>query len=140
MSHSPRTYRISVSALFFMAGLCFSSWASRIATIQQKLDLSEAELGGVLFALPVGLMISLPLSGWAVNKTGSQKVLATSLALYGSSLVGLGLSPNVLLLIVCLVFFGMASNAVNISVNTQAVATENLYPKPIMASFHGLWS
>lgn len=29
---------------------------------------------------------------------------------------------------------------VNISVNTQAVATEGMYDKPIMASFHGLWS
>ncbi len=28
----------------------------------------------------------------------------------------------------------------NISMNTQAVATETLYDKPIMASFHGLWS
>ncbi|NUY80542.1 MFS transporter [Flavobacterium sp. MAH-1] len=140
MTYSPRTYRITVSTLFFMAGLCFSSWASRIATIQQSLGLNEAGLGAVLFALPVGLMLSLPLSGWAVSKIGSRKVLAASLTLYGLMLVCLGLANSVTLLIVCLIFFGMASNAVNISVNTQAVATENLYPKPIMASFHGLWS
>lgn len=140
MTHSPHTYRITVSALFFMAGLCFSSWASRIATIQQNLGLNEAELGAVLLALPVGLMLSLPISGWAVSKIGSRKVLAVSLALYGVMLVCLGLADSVVALIICLVLFGMASNAVNISVNTQAVATENLYPKPIMASFHGLWS
>ncbi len=140
MTYSPRTYRITVSTLFFMAGLCFASWASRIATIQQKLGLNEAELGAVLLALPVGLMLSLPLSGWAVSKIGSRKVLAASLTLYGTTLVFLGLVDSVSLLVLCLVFFGMASNAVNISVNTQAVATENLYPKPIMASFHGLWS
>ncbi|RZJ70573.1 MFS transporter [Flavobacterium sp.] len=140
MTYSPRTYRITVSTLFFMAGLCFASWASRIATIQEKLGLNEAELGGVLLALPVGLMLSLPISGWAVSKIGSRKVLAASLALYGTTLVFLGLVDSVSVLVLCLVFFGMASNAVNISVNTQAVATETLYPKPIMASFHGLWS
>ncbi|HWW40557.1 MFS transporter, partial [Pedobacter sp.] len=43
-------------------------------------------------------------------------------------------------LLICLIGFGLASNAVNISVNTQAVATEGLYRKPIMASFHGVWS
>lgn len=126
--------------MFFMAGLCFSSWASRIATIQQKLSLSDAQLGAVLFSLPVGLMLSLPLSGWAVTKIGSRKVLAVSLALYALSLVGLGYCPTVALLVGCLVLFGLASNAVNISVNTQAVATEVLYTKPIMASFHGVWS
>ena len=126
--------------MFFMAGLCFSSWASRIATIQQKLSLSEAELGAVLFAIPVGLMISLPIAGWAVTKIGSRKVLAAALALYAITLITLGLATNVYVLVICLVIFGLGSNATNISVNTQAVATEALYPKPIMASFHGVWS
>lgn len=140
MSYSPRTYRLTVSTLFFMAGLCFSSWASRIVTIQQQLGLNEAELGAVLLALPVGLMLSLPVSGWAVTKIGSRNVLIASLSLYAIALVCLGIANHVYILIVCLVFFGLASNAVNISVNTQAVATEKLHRKPIMASFHGLWS
>jgi MFS family permease len=140
MIFRPRVVRIAVATMFFMAGLCFSSWASRIATVQQKLALSDAALGGVLFALPVGLMLSLPLAGWAVTKIGSRKVLAISLTTYGLMLICLGLASNVWLLILCLILFGMASNATNISVNTQAVATEGFYTKPIMASFHGLWS
>jgi MFS family permease len=59
---------------------------------------------------------------------------------YGLALITLGLAQNTLQLVICLVCYGFASNAVNISVNTQAVATEKLYGKPIMASFHGLWS
>jgi MFS family permease len=59
---------------------------------------------------------------------------------YGIALVSLGLAKNTFQLVICLVCYGFASNAVNISVNTQAVATEKLYDKPIMASFHGLWS
>jgi hypothetical protein len=34
----PAVLRAAVGAMFFMAGLCFASWASRIATIQQKLN------------------------------------------------------------------------------------------------------
>lgn len=132
--------RAAVAAMFFMAGLCFSSWASRIATIQQNLSLSDAGLGAVLFALPVGLMLSLPLSGWAVNKIGSKKVLCIALSAYGIILITLGLSTQVYQLVLCLVLFGLASNATNISVNTQAVAAENRYENPIMASFHGVWS
>lgn len=132
--------RIAVGSMFFMAGLCFSSWASRIATIQQTLGLSEAALGAVLFALPVGLMCSLPFSGWIITKMGSKKVLLAALVFYGIALAGLGLAQNTLQLVICLAFFGFAGNTVNIAVNTQAVATEQLYGKPIMASFHGLWS
>lgn len=137
----PRTtLRVAVAAMFFMAGLSFSSWASRIATVQQTLDLSDAALGGVLFALPVGLMCSLPFSGWIITKIGSRNLLIGALVVYAASLVTLGLAQNTLQLIICLVIFGFSSNSVNISVNTQAVAAEKLYGRPILASFHGLWS
>ena len=132
--------RIAVAALFFMAGLCFSSWASRIATVQQKLGLSDAALGAVLFSLPVGLFLSLPFSGWVITKIGSKKLLVAALLTYGCALVSLGYAQNTYQLICCLLIYGFASNSVNISVNTQAVATEKLYDKPIMASFHGMWS
>jgi MFS family permease len=135
-----KTLRIAVGVLFFMAGLCFSSWASRIATIQQNMGLTDAALGAVLFSLPVGLMLSLPFSGWIITKIGSKKLLLSAILVYGICLISLGLAQNTFQLIICLVCFGFSSNAVNISVNTQAVAAEGMYDKPIMASFHGLWS
>ncbi len=132
--------RVAVGAMFFMAGLCFASWASRIGNIQQNLGLSLAALGGILLAIPVGLLASLPFSGWIITKIGSKHLLVGSLTVYGVTLISLGLAQNSLQLFSCLFLFGFSSNAVNISVNTQAVAVEKLYSKPIMASFHGLWS
>jgi MFS family permease len=137
----PRTtLRIAVGVMFFMAGICFASWASRIATIQQNLNLSDAGLGGVLFALPVGLMCSLPFSGWVITRIGSRKLLISALIVYSLALVSLGVAQNTFQLVACLLLFGFSSNAVNISVNTQAVAAEELYKRPILSSFHGLWS
>jgi len=132
--------RATVGVMFFLAGLCFASWASRIVTVQQTLHLSDAALGAILFSLPVGLMLSLPFSGWIITIIGSRKLLIAALIAYGVALIGLSLAQNVVQLIACLICFGFSSNAVNISVNTQAVAAEVLYERPIMASFHGLWS
>ncbi|WP_188813456.1 MFS transporter [Hymenobacter cavernae] len=135
-----RTHRLAVGAMFFLLGLCFASWASRIPSIQQKLGFSDAVLGLVLFAMPVGLMISLPIAGWLIAKEGSRKVIVAALLLYSVTLVGLGWAQNIMQLALCLFVFGFASNTANISVNTQAVGVEALYGKSIMASFHGLWS
>src|SRR5476651_3416 len=129
------TLRVAVGALFFMAGLCFASWASRIATVQQTMGLSDAALGAVLFALPVGLMCSLPFSGWMITKIGSKRLLLSAILVYGCALVSLGMAQNTFQLVICLLCYGFSSNAVNISVNTQAVAAEGLHDKPIMASF-----
>lgn len=135
-----RMHRISVGAIFFMHGLCFASWASRIPSIQEKLNLTAAALGTVLFALPVGFFISLPFAGWFVGKVGSKKVVVLSAVLYGLSLVSIGITSNALGLFFCLFSFGFFANLLNISINTQAIAVERLYKKKLMASFHGLWS
>ena len=139
-TYSKATFRFAIGAMFFIAGLCFASWASRIASIQQTLQLSDAALGAILLALPVGLMSSLPFSGWVISKTGSKNLLIIAIIGYGFALSFIGFAQTPFSLILCLVFFGFCSNAVNIAVNTQAVGAEALYDKPIMASFHGLWS
>lgn len=137
---SRRIHRIAVSAFFFLAGFCFFSWASRIPAIQAKLHLDNAALGGVLLGLPVGLMTSLPLAGWLVARIGSRPVVMLAASLYACILPLLGIASQTWQLVACLFAFGMAGNMLNISVNTQAIGTEALYGRTIMASYHGLWS
>ena len=133
-------HRMAAGALFFLQGVCFASWASRIPTIQRGLGLSEAALGLVLLALPAGSMIALPFSGWWVARKGSALVVLTALVFYAMALVGLGLAASLPALLAVLFVFGFTGNVVNISVNTQAVGVEALYGRSVMASFHGLWS
>lgn len=135
-----RTTRIAVSALFFLTGLCFSSWASRIPAIQEKLHLSEGALGSMLLALPIGSMLSMPVAGVLVSKYGSRQVLMVAGLLYAGILPTLGLTGTSWQLFGCLVLFGFCGNMANIAVNTQAVLVEAMYGRSIMASFHGLWS
>ncbi len=135
-----RRYRISVSAFFFIAGLTFATWASRIPDIKNKLQLSDGGLGTVLFALPLGLMTSLPVSAYMVSNFGSRKMMLTASITYPAILISLGLVNTSWQLAFALFFFGLIGNLFNISVNTQAVGVEALYGRSIMASFHGLWS
>jgi MFS family permease len=135
-----RIHRLAVSSFFFLAGICFASWASRIPDIQAKLQLSSAALGGILLCLPVGLLTSLPVVGFLVAKYGSRIIVMVSAILYAGTLPMLGFADSVAKLMITLFVFGFGGNMMNISINTQAVATETLYDKPIMASFHGVWS
>src|SRR3954471_7102670 len=136
----PKIYRVAVGAFFFLAGLTFSTWASRIPDIKTALGLSEAGLGLVLFALPVGQLLSLPLSAWLSSRYGTKSVMLVAAILYPLTLVLLATAPSIMLLISALFLFGLWANMINIAMNTQAVGVENLYGRSIMASFHGLWS
>lgn len=139
MAENQRT-RISISGLFFLHGLCFSTWGARIPAIQEMHSLSESALGSVLLALALGSICSMPLAAILVSKFGSRSVLSFAIILYAAVLITLGLATSVPVLMLLLALFGSASNMVNVSLNTQAVDIEAIYKKPIMASLHGLWS
>lgn len=102
--------------------------------------MNNATLGLVLLSLPTGLLISLPISGWLVAKFGSRIIVIGSALLYAFTLPLLGFSQTTIQLVLSLFIFGMGGNMLNISINTQAVGTEVIYGRSIMASYHGLWS
>lgn len=132
--------RLSISCMFFLHGLCFSSWGSRIPAIQEMHSLSEAQLGSILLTLPIGSILSMSPAAFFVSKVGSRKVLIFALLLYSVLLTTLGLATTIWQLCAFLILFGLASNMVNVSLNTQAINIEQNYGRSIMASMHGLWS
>lgn len=135
-----RNHRIAIAVFFFTGGFTFSSWASRIPQIQADLGLNEILLGSVLFTLPIGLMVSLLITGALIARFGSKTMLIISSLAYSLILVMIGLCQQTWQLVFTLFFFGIAANMFNISVNTQAVGVEKIYGRSIMASFHGVWS
>lgn len=132
--------RMAVALVYFSMGLCFSSWASRIPDIKTALHLNDALFGTILFALPVGQFLMMPFSGKLVTRFGSHKVLLYALPIYTICLSNVGLVHAGWQLAIALFLFGLSGNMCNISINTQGVAAERLYQRPIMASFHGGWS
>lgn len=142
--HAKLTYmnriRWAVSLLYFGMGLCFATWASRIPAIKTALQLSEGQLGSILFAVPVGQLLAMPFSGKLVTKFGSHKVLAIALFFYVLGLISLGIATEGWQLALGLFAYGLFGNFCNIAVNTQGVYTEGLFKKTLMGSFHGSWS
>ncbi len=132
--------RWAVSMFYFSKGLCFASWASRIPDIKTALDLSEGQLGSILFAIPLGQLAIMPFSGKIVTRFGSHRILVISVLLYLFSLTNIGLASTPFQLSAALFLFGVFANLSNIAVNTQGVYAEKIYRKNIMSSFHGMWS
>jgi MFS family permease len=133
-------YRRSLNILFFIFGLNFASWASRIPDVQRSLGLNDAELGTALFGAPLGQLPCMLAAGFLVNRFGSRVILAVGLALNILSLACLGFAGSFWTLFISLTVFGISSNLFDIALNTQAVLVEKLHKRSIMASFHGFWS
>lgn len=133
--------RFAVLSFFLAQGLCFSSWASRIPDIKEFFTVNDALYWGiVLFMIPVGKFVAIPLAGYLVSKLGSRIMVQISIMGYALSLFAIGTALNIYMLGAFLFCFGVFWNLCDISLNTQGIGIERLYGRTIMASFHGGWS
>jgi len=132
--------RLAIHLTFFVCGFIMAAWVSRIPAIKQNLGLNTGELGLVLLGAPVGLVLAMPLTGWLIAHWGSRPVVVLAALSNCFSLPLLALTPNGWTLALALFAFGFTSAAMDISMNTQAVEAEKRYARPIMSSFHALFS
>lgn len=125
---------------FFLSGFLTASWSSRIPEIQEALHLDNQHLGTVLSAIPVGLVIGMLLAGRIVARYGPRWVMlvtciGTALALFLTAITSASLQ-----LMMALFLFGIGRTVFNLAVNTSAVDLQKQYDKPILSTFHGVWS
>jgi MFS family permease len=136
----PRSSRLSVATLFLVNAVLTGTWASRIPAIQTARGLNHAELGVVLFALAFGALIAMPLAGRWAARVGSATVCKATALGCCISLQLAAIAPDPLVLGVVLFCFGGLHGAMDVAMNAQAVAVESAFGRPIMSSFHGIWS
>ncbi|WP_226580753.1 MFS transporter [Microseira wollei] len=136
----PSAARLAVAALFYIQGAVFANWVARIPTVQQKLELSNGELGRVLLGMAIGAVVTMPATGWLLARFDSRLVTTIAVLGYCMVLPLLALAPNEPILEVSLVLFGAFNGATDVSINSQGVDVEKRYGRPIMSSFHGMFS
>jgi MFS family permease len=138
--NSLKAARIAISLIFLFHGTLMSSWAARIPTIQQQLHLDTGTLGFALWGAAAGAIAAFPLTGFLIARLGSRLTTMIGGLFFSASLVLPALAPNPLLLGLALVLFGAGTSMLDVAMNAQGSAVEEAYGRPIMSSFHGLWS
>ena len=132
--------RIFLSVFFFLSGICFSTWASRIPTIKTAFGFNDAMLGAVLLCMPISSLAGLPVSSWLVSRYDSRVPLAAGFIMLTVALSMIGFSQNIVMLVISICLFSFSLRMLNISMNTQAITLQKKFSKKINGSFHGLWS
>jgi MFS family permease len=135
-----RTARLAVAATFFVHGVALANWVARIPAIQEDLGLSAGALGIALLGGPVGLVLAAPITAWMVARFGSRPVTVAGWVALCSTLPLPALASNLAMLLLVLVALGSAVAAMDVAMNVQGVAVESGYGRPLMSSFHGLFS
>lgn len=136
----PRSARVAVAVLFFLNGAIFASWVTRLPAVQARLLLTPGELGLALLGTAAGALVAMNLSGYLSARFGSRSVTTIAALCLCAVLPLLALAPTLPVLVSTLVLFGASNGSMDVAMNTQGVAVERRYGRPILNSFHACYS
>jgi MFS family permease len=132
--------RIAVKIAFFVNGFIYANWSSRLPRIQEIYHADYGRIGLVLLSLSVGAVAAMPFAGWMIIKNGSRRITLITAILYCIFVPLIPLLPNFISLLALYLFMGVATGMLDVAMNAQAIVIERAYNRPIMTSFHALFS
>lgn len=132
--------RLAVCLAFFILGSGAGLWAVFIPVVRARLDINEGILGLALLAIAIGSLLSMPPTGWAIARFGAHRISALAAVAMPVSASLPILAPNTPLLFLASLVFGACSGVLDVAMNNEAARVETAYGRPLMSSFHGLFS
>ncbi|NOT74347.1 MAG: MFS transporter [Cyclobacteriaceae bacterium] len=134
--------RLAVNIIFFLNGFVHANYFSRLPRIQDQFHINDGIVGIVLLSSSIGSLIAMPFTGWAIIRNGSRRITLFAAFFYCILIPFIPWLPTTTLIPLMITFFllGISSGMLDVAMNSQAVMVEKQYGKPIMTSFHALFS
>lgn len=138
--NSTKKARRASLLIFLVCGIGLSSWAPMVPFAKINLGLDDAALGLVLLSLGAGAILTMPFTGFLINKFGSRKVMLVAAVVIALCLPLLLQTATAIQLSIALFIFGAAIGSIDVAMNSHAVLVQDRYGRHIMSSFHGMFS
>lgn len=135
-----RRARAGTAAAFLTQGLVFISLTTRLPRFQDRWDLGELALSGVLLMMVLLAGVGSVVAERLAHRLDSARVLRAGLLLIAVGVPVLVLAPSFGAFVAGMAVYGVALGLVDAAGNMQAVAIEHRYGRTILPSFHGAWT
>lgn len=135
---------MAVAIVFFLNGVTFATWVSRIPDVWDRLALTPGQLGWVLLGLSAGSVLGLPTAGLVVRRLGARRTVAVAAGVCALGLVGAGAATTVLASVVvltgCLFVVGFGMGQWDVAMNLHGAVVEQRLGRAVMPRFHAAFS
>jgi MFS family permease len=133
-------HRLGIAATFATQGLLFISVTTRLPRFQERWDLTELFVTGLLLMVVLLAGLGSVLAEPGAARLGSAKVLRLAFGLIAVGLALVAVAPERPVFVAGLAVYGLGLGAVDAAGNMQAVALEHRWGRTILPSFHGAWT
>src|SRR5690606_27998343 len=137
-------WRNAVFATFALNGLGAATWAIRIPSIRDHLELSTSFVGYLILGISIGSIVGLTLASHVMAWFGGRRTIAVTLALCAVALGVIGVGTSVLtsftVVVLGMALYGFGSAICDVAMNVEGAGAEKAIGKTIMPLFHASWS
>ncbi|WP_407562549.1 MFS transporter [Streptomyces sp. 184] len=135
-----RRAQVAIAALFCFLGFQYVTWVSRLPRVKDELDLTATELGLLLMACGAGAAASFPLVAHLMKAMGAKRLAFASAGALLLFLPAFAAAPNYPAALVVVAADGVAVGCLNVAMNAQGAALEEMHERTAMAKMHATFS
>lgn len=135
-----RRARGAVAALFLTNGALFANMAPRLPEFKAQLGLEAGAYGLLVTAWPVGAIVAGLAAGSLIRRFGSAAVAVFGTLATGLAVLGAGSAGSLALVAAAFVVGGAMDAITDVAQNAHGLEVQRRYGRPILNSFHALWS
>jgi predicted MFS family arabinose efflux permease len=132
--------RVAITAVFFVNGALFASWASRIPALSDRVDATTGALGLALLAPAVGAVVAMPVVGRLLPGRSSRSFCRLAVLALMAAILLPALARSVPVLAAALLVVGIANSSLDLAMNAQGMSIERYLGRPILSSLHAAFS
>jgi len=131
---------LAVALLFAANGLIIGGYGGALPSIRERLDINAASIAILLFIAGVAGIVAMQVAGRLSDAIGARRVALTGLAIIIVAAVTFAFASTFPVAIAAAVLLGLGNGTIDVAMNAVGVQVEGARRRPIMSSFHALWS
>lgn len=135
-----RRAQVAIAALFCFLGFQYVTWVSRLPLVKDELDLTATELGLLLMACGAGAAASFPLVAHLMKAMGARRLAFAAAGALLLFLPAFAVAPDYPVALLVVAADGVAVGCLNVAMNAQGAALEEIHERTAMAKMHATFS
>ena len=130
----------AVALLFAVNGLILGSYGGALPSIRERLHIDATHIAVLLFTAGLAGILAMQVAGRLCDSLGARQVALAGLPLLIAAATTFALATSFPVAVVAAVLIGLGNGTIDVAMNAIGVQVEAARRRPVMSSFHALWS
>ncbi len=131
---------VAVGLLFAVNGLIIGGYGGVLPSIRERLDIGATQIAILLFTGGLAGILAMQIGGRLSDSLGARQVALTGLPFLIAAAVTFAFAGTFAVAVVGAVLLGLGNGSIDVAMNAMGVQVEGARKRPIMSTFHALWS